>query len=54
MELLTRLRAERRLSLVLVSHELDLVTAYTDSVQRLDEGRVRMAGDDMSVATQLP
>ncbi|WP_328686934.1 ATP-binding cassette domain-containing protein [Streptomyces caniferus] len=53
MELLTRLRAERRLSLVLVSHELELVTAYTDSVHLLDEGRVRMAGDDLSFTTQL-
>ncbi|MET7802105.1 ABC transporter ATP-binding protein [Streptomyces decoyicus] len=45
MELLTRLRAERRLTLVLVSHELDLVTAYTDSVHMLREGRVHLAGE---------
>ncbi|MEV5122638.1 ATP-binding cassette domain-containing protein [Streptomyces decoyicus] len=45
MELLTRLRAERRLTLVLVSHELDLVTAYTDSLHLLREGRVHLAGE---------
>ncbi|MFH9419212.1 ABC transporter ATP-binding protein [Streptomyces sp. NPDC017529] len=40
LDLLTRLRAERRLTLVLVSHELALVTAYTDTVHLLQAGRV--------------
>ncbi|MFG2826842.1 ABC transporter ATP-binding protein [Streptomyces sp. NPDC048434] len=52
MELLTRLRAECRLTLVLVSHELDLITAYTDSVHLLREGRVQPAGAHESVAAQ--
>ncbi|MDT0454784.1 ATP-binding cassette domain-containing protein [Streptomyces sp. DSM 41527] len=53
MELLTRLRAERRLTLVLVSHELDLITAYTDSVHLLREGRVHLTGAGERVAGQL-
>ncbi len=44
MELLTRLKAERRLTLVLVSHELHLVGAYTDTVHILDAGRVARSG----------
>ncbi|MFJ5797916.1 ABC transporter ATP-binding protein [Streptomyces decoyicus] len=48
MELLTRLRAERGLTLVLVSHELDLVTAYTDSLHMLREGRVHLGGESES------
>ncbi|MFE6739257.1 ABC transporter ATP-binding protein [Streptomyces tubercidicus] len=40
LDLLTRLRAERGLTLVLVSHELDLITTYTDSVHVLDQGRI--------------
>lgn len=48
MELLTRLRGERGLTLVLVSHELDLVTAYTDSLHLLREGRVHLAGESES------
>ncbi|MEU2872088.1 ATP-binding cassette domain-containing protein [Streptomyces olivoreticuli] len=44
MELLTRLRAERRLTLVLVSHELHLVAAYTDTVHLLEAGRVTGTG----------
>ncbi|REK85762.1 ABC transporter ATP-binding protein [Streptomyces inhibens] len=43
MELLTDLRTQRRLTLVLVSHELDLVTAYTDTIHLLHEGRVHPA-----------
>ncbi|MFH8587745.1 ABC transporter ATP-binding protein [Streptomyces celluloflavus] len=50
MELLTRLRTERRLTLVLVSHELDLVAAYTDTVHRLDAGRIHAAGPSGDVA----
>ncbi|WP_238783167.1 ABC transporter ATP-binding protein [Streptomyces monomycini] len=40
LDLLTRLRAERRLTLVLVSHQLDLVAARTDTVHLLRAGRV--------------
>ncbi|MFK8844276.1 ABC transporter ATP-binding protein [Streptomyces sp. Ac-502] len=40
LDLLTRLRAERRLTLVLVSHQLDLVAACTDTVHLLRAGRV--------------
>ncbi|MCB5908450.1 ABC transporter ATP-binding protein, partial [Streptomyces pinistramenti] len=43
LQLLTRLRADRRLTLVLVSHELTLVTAYTDTLHLLHEGRVTTA-----------
>ncbi|MFF8788663.1 ABC transporter ATP-binding protein [Streptomyces sp. NPDC015125] len=52
MDLLTRLRTERRLTLVLVSHELDLVTAYTDSVHLLRDGRVHLTGAGESAAGQ--
>ncbi|MBB4887160.1 ABC transporter ATP-binding protein [Streptomyces netropsis] len=44
MELLTRLRTERGLTLVLVSHELHLVAAYTDTVHLLEAGRVEATG----------
>ncbi len=44
LELLTHLRTERRLTLVLVSHELDLLTAYADSVHVLDQGRMSESG----------
>ncbi|ARZ66650.1 ATP-binding cassette domain-containing protein [Streptomyces sp. HU2014] len=45
LELLTRLRAERGLALVLVSHELHLVAAHTDTVHVLEAGRVTATGD---------
>ncbi|MGI5526389.1 ABC transporter ATP-binding protein [Streptomyces syringium] len=44
MELLTRLRGERGLTLVLVSHELHLVGAYTDTVHLLEAGHVTATG----------
>ncbi|GCD41049.1 ABC transporter ATP-binding protein [Streptomyces paromomycinus] len=40
LDLLTRLRAERRLTLVLVSHQLDLVADCADTVHLLRAGRV--------------
>ena len=40
MSLLGRLRAEKGLTLVLVTHELDLVTAHTESAHRIEDGRV--------------
>ncbi|MER7967712.1 ATP-binding cassette domain-containing protein [Streptomyces sp. NPDC096080] len=44
MDLLTRLRAEHRMSLVLVSHEPDLVARHTDTVHVLDDGRLLRGG----------
>ncbi|MET8838670.1 ATP-binding cassette domain-containing protein [Streptomyces rubiginosohelvolus] len=40
MNLLTRLRAEHRMTLVVVSHEHDVVARYTDTVHLLDAGRI--------------
>ncbi|WP_234345963.1 ABC transporter ATP-binding protein [Streptomyces sp. NRRL F-5755] len=40
LDLLAHLRATRRLTLVLVSHEVDLIAAYTDTVHLLRDGRV--------------
>ncbi|WP_244409976.1 ABC transporter ATP-binding protein [Streptomyces albofaciens] len=40
LDLLAHLRATRRLTLVLVSHEVDLIAAYTDTVHVLRHGRV--------------
>lgn len=45
LELLARLRAERGTALVLVSHELHLVAAYTDTVHVLEAGRITTVGD---------
>ncbi|MGY5123679.1 ABC transporter ATP-binding protein [Streptomyces nigrescens] len=51
LDLLTRLRAERQLTLVLVSHELDLITPYTDSVHMLNQGRISDSRDLEQVGT---
>ncbi|MFF4351194.1 hypothetical protein [Streptomyces sp. NPDC001530] len=40
LELLQRLRAERDMAVALVSHELPLVAAYTDTVHLLQDGRL--------------
>jgi ABC-type hemin transport system ATPase subunit len=44
MDLLTTLRAERGLGLVVISHDRRLVAAYTDTVVVLEEGRVIRTG----------
>jgi peptide/nickel transport system ATP-binding protein len=44
MELLARLRTERGLTVVMVSHELHLIAAYTDTVHLLDTGRLTAHG----------
>ncbi|MFF8027517.1 ABC transporter ATP-binding protein [Streptomyces sp. NPDC007896] len=44
MELLRRLRTERDLAIALVSHELHLVAAYTDTVHLLESGRLARHG----------
>ncbi|QLE74993.1 ABC transporter ATP-binding protein [Streptomyces rectiverticillatus] len=44
MDLLTRLRTERRLTLVVVSHELHLVAACTETVHVLEAGRITGTG----------
>ncbi|WP_053690251.1 ABC transporter ATP-binding protein [Streptomyces sp. WM6372] len=44
MELLARLRTERGLTMVMVSHELHLIAAYTDTVHLLDAGRLTASG----------
>ncbi|MFD8912376.1 ABC transporter ATP-binding protein [Streptomyces sp. NPDC059575] len=44
MELLTRLRGEHRTTLVVVSHEHDLVARYTDTVHILDAGHLTDSG----------
>ncbi|MEV6126672.1 ATP-binding cassette domain-containing protein [Streptomyces violaceusniger] len=50
MDLLTRLRAEKGLTLVLVTHELDLVTAHTDTTHRIEDGQVRPAVPSKTLA----
>ncbi|MEU1312488.1 ATP-binding cassette domain-containing protein [Streptomyces cinnamoneus] len=49
MDLLARLTDERRLALVVVSHEAHLVAAYTGTVHVLDAGRVVRRGPTVSL-----
>ncbi|MFG2874661.1 ABC transporter ATP-binding protein [Streptomyces sp. NPDC048337] len=44
MDLLAALRADRSLTVVMVSHELHLITAHTDTVHLLDSGRLTARG----------
>ncbi|MGW5861272.1 ABC transporter ATP-binding protein [Streptomyces sp. NPDC055239] len=44
MDLLTRLRTERRMTLVVVSHEHDLVARYTNTTHLLDAGHITGSG----------
>jgi peptide/nickel transport system ATP-binding protein len=48
---LARLRQDRQLAMVLVSHDLDMVAGHADSVVVLDGGRVVEAGDVASILT---
>lgn len=52
LDLLTHLRTERQLTLVLVSHGLGLITPYTDSVHVLNQGRISDSRDRERVGTQ--
>lgn len=49
MDLLTRLRAEHRMTLVVVSHEHHLVARYTDTVHLLDAGHITDQGPTASL-----
>ncbi|MFY4720883.1 ABC transporter ATP-binding protein [Streptomyces sp. LaBMicrA B280] len=49
MDLLTRLRAEHRMTLVVVSHEHHLVARYTETVHLLENGRVTENGATTAV-----
>lgn len=40
MDLLTRLREEHHMTLVVVTHEQQLVARYTDTVHRLQAGQI--------------
>ncbi|MFE6699262.1 ABC transporter ATP-binding protein [Streptomyces sp. NPDC057718] len=51
MDLLTRLRAEHRMTLVVVSHEHHLVARYTDTAHLLDAGRITDAGPTAQLLT---
>lgn len=44
MNLLTQLRTEHAMTIAMVSHELHLIAAYTDTVHILDAGRLRDHG----------
>ncbi|ANZ14719.1 hypothetical protein SNOUR_07000 [Streptomyces noursei ATCC 11455] len=50
MDLLTTIRADRGLTLVVVSHDAPLVAAYTDTVHTLESGRVLSTGPAESIA----
>ncbi|WP_371679879.1 ABC transporter ATP-binding protein [Streptomyces sp. NBC_01276] len=53
MELLRRLRVERRMTVVLVSHEPDLVAAYTLTAHLLEAGRLSASGPTEAVLAGL-
>ncbi|MDN5860032.1 MAG: ABC transporter ATP-binding protein, partial [Pseudonocardia sp.] len=44
LELLQRLRDQRRLAVVLITHDLDVAAATADRVVVLDDGRVTAEG----------
>ncbi|MFE3738548.1 ABC transporter ATP-binding protein [Streptomyces sp. NPDC059134] len=49
MDLLTRLRAEHGMTLVVVSHEHHLVARYTDTVHLLEDGRITADGPTATI-----
>jgi peptide/nickel transport system ATP-binding protein len=49
MALLSELRSERGLALILITHEIALVSRYTNSIVVLDEGRVVESGETAEV-----
>ncbi|MFC0843603.1 ABC transporter ATP-binding protein [Streptomyces noboritoensis] len=53
MELLARLCAECGLTMVMVSHELHLVAAYTDTVHLLEAGRLTSSGPTAELVAGL-
>lgn len=54
MDLLTTIRADRGLTLVVVSHDAPLVAAYTDTVHTLEAGRLVSTGPAANVGGHPP
>ncbi|MEH0502239.1 ABC transporter ATP-binding protein [Streptomyces scabiei] len=53
MDLLTRLRAEHGMTLVVVSHEHHLIARYTDTVHLLEAGRITEKGGSAAVVGRV-
>ncbi len=51
MDLITRLAAEKDLSVIMVSHDLDLAARYCDSLIMLNDGKIQAAGEIKDVLT---
>ncbi|MEU8825344.1 ATP-binding cassette domain-containing protein [Streptomyces sp. NPDC048636] len=54
MRLLTRLRTENGLALVLVSHELDVIAAHSDTAHRIDGGHLHAAVPSTDLSLGAP
>ncbi|MFF2806647.1 ABC transporter ATP-binding protein [Streptomyces sp. NPDC058000] len=54
MDLLTTIRTDRGLTLVVVSHDAPLVAAYTDTVHTLEAGRLISTGPSANVGEHPP
>ncbi|MEU7641965.1 ABC transporter ATP-binding protein [Streptomyces sp. NPDC039016] len=54
MALLTRLRTENGLTLVLVSHELDVIAAHSDTAHHIDGGHVHAAVPSAGLSIGVP
>ncbi|MEU8784014.1 ATP-binding cassette domain-containing protein [Streptomyces sp. NPDC048637] len=54
MALLTRLRTENGLTLVLVSHELDVIAAHSDTAHHIDSGHMHAAVPSSSLGLGVP
>jgi len=52
MDLMERLRRERRTTIVMVSHDLNLAAMYGDRLLLLKEGRIQMDGEPGEVLTR--